>query len=149
MPPWNSVAMATPKVPVDQKLFERVWYMLKLKATKFQLPTLNGFWAVLKKPAGGKSCSPVQNRVKRAKLGPPSFLTSSLFLHRDRTSARLVHQGLPQSFSKGKVTKNWRHKSFSFVNKITEICRRYSFGLRKPFFWPQNGFSYYQIQFPG
>ena len=27
----NSVAMATPKVPGDQKLFERVCYMLKLK----------------------------------------------------------------------------------------------------------------------
>ena len=30
-----SVAMATPKVPGDQKLFERVCYMLKLKMTKF------------------------------------------------------------------------------------------------------------------
>ena len=36
----NSVVMATPKVPGDQKLFERVYYMLKLKVTKFQLPTL-------------------------------------------------------------------------------------------------------------
>ena len=41
--------MATPKVPGDQKLFERVCYMLKLKMTKFQLPTPNGFLAVLKK----------------------------------------------------------------------------------------------------
>ena len=39
----NSVAMTTPKVPGDQKLFERVCYMLKLKVTKFQLPTPNGF----------------------------------------------------------------------------------------------------------
>ena len=39
----NSVGMATSKVPVDQKLFERVCYMLKLKVTKFQLPTPNGF----------------------------------------------------------------------------------------------------------
>ena len=31
MPLRNSVAMATPKVPSDQKLFERVCYMLKLK----------------------------------------------------------------------------------------------------------------------
>ena len=39
----NSVVMAIPKVPGDQKLFERVCYMLKLKVTKFQLPTPNGF----------------------------------------------------------------------------------------------------------
>ena len=39
----NSIVMATPKVPGDQKLFERVNYMLKLKLTKFQLPTPNGF----------------------------------------------------------------------------------------------------------
>ena len=58
MPLSNSVAMATPKVPGDQKLFERVCYMLKLKVTKFQLPTPNGLWAVLKKPAGGQICSP-------------------------------------------------------------------------------------------
>ena len=47
----NSIAMAAPKVSGDQKLFERVCYMLKLKVRKFQLPTLNSFWAVLKKPA--------------------------------------------------------------------------------------------------
>ena len=39
----NSVVMATPEVPGDQKLFERVCYMLKLKVTKFRLPTSNGF----------------------------------------------------------------------------------------------------------
>ena len=39
----NSVVMPTPKVPGNQKLFERVCYMLKLKVTKFQLPTRNGF----------------------------------------------------------------------------------------------------------
>ena len=39
----NSVAMATPKIPSDQKLFERVCYMLKLKVTKFQLPGPEGF----------------------------------------------------------------------------------------------------------
>ena len=39
----NSIVMATPKVPGDQKLFERVCCMLKLKVTKFQLPTPNGF----------------------------------------------------------------------------------------------------------
>ena len=43
MPLRNSVFMATPKVPGDQKLFGRVCYMLKLKVTKFQLPTPNGF----------------------------------------------------------------------------------------------------------
>ena len=39
----NSIVMATPKVPGDQKLFERVKFILKLKMTKFQLPTPNGF----------------------------------------------------------------------------------------------------------
>ena len=39
----NSIVMATPKVSGDQKLFERVNYMLKLKVTKFQLRTPNGF----------------------------------------------------------------------------------------------------------
>ena len=39
----NSIVMATPKVPGDQKLFERASNMLKLKVTKFQLPTPNGF----------------------------------------------------------------------------------------------------------
>ena len=34
----NSIAMATPKIPGDQELFERVSYMLKLKVTKFQFP---------------------------------------------------------------------------------------------------------------
>ena len=35
--------MATSKVPGDQKLFESVNYMLKLKVTKFQLRKPNGF----------------------------------------------------------------------------------------------------------
>ena len=48
----NCVVMATPKLPGDQKLFERVSYTLKVKVTKFQLLTPNGFWAVLKKTAG-------------------------------------------------------------------------------------------------
>ena len=43
MPLRNSIAMATPKVPGDQKLFERVYYTLILKVTKFQLPTPNSF----------------------------------------------------------------------------------------------------------
>ena len=39
----NSIAMATPKIPGDQKLFERVCYILKLKVRKFQLPGPNSF----------------------------------------------------------------------------------------------------------
>ena len=39
----NRVVLAAPKVPGHQKLDERVCYMLKLKVTKFQLPTPNGF----------------------------------------------------------------------------------------------------------
>ena len=39
----NNIAMATPKISGDQKLFESVFYTLKLKATNFQLPRLNGF----------------------------------------------------------------------------------------------------------
>ena len=39
----NSVVMATPKDLGDQILLERVCYMLKLKVTKFQPPTANGF----------------------------------------------------------------------------------------------------------
>ena len=49
----GSVAMATPKVQGDQKPFENVYYMLKLKVTKFQYPTPNNFRPVLKKTAGG------------------------------------------------------------------------------------------------
>ena len=40
----NSIAMATPKVPGDQKLFERVCYMFKLKLTKFQLLTISNYF---------------------------------------------------------------------------------------------------------
>ena len=43
MPLRNSIAMATPKIPGDPKLFERVCRMLKLKVTKFQLSRHNGF----------------------------------------------------------------------------------------------------------
>ena len=44
------VTMTTSKVPGDQKLFERECYTLILKVIKFQLPTPSSFWAVLKKP---------------------------------------------------------------------------------------------------
>ena len=43
MPLGKSVVMETPNVPGDQKLFERVCNMSKLKVIKFQLPTPNGF----------------------------------------------------------------------------------------------------------
>ena len=49
----NSVVMTAPKVAGDQKLLEGVYYMLKLKVTKFQLPTPKCCGAVLKKPAEG------------------------------------------------------------------------------------------------
>ena len=39
----NNIVMATPKVPGDQKLFERVNYMLEIKVAKFQLRKPNGF----------------------------------------------------------------------------------------------------------
>ena len=39
----NSVAMETPKVTGDQKLFERVRYTLILKVTKFRFPAPNSF----------------------------------------------------------------------------------------------------------
>ena len=39
----NGIVMATPEALGKQKLFERVCYLLKLKVTKFRLPTPNGF----------------------------------------------------------------------------------------------------------
>ena len=59
----NSVAMATPKILGNQKLFERVCCILKLKVTKFQLPRPDGFRAILRKPAGGggKFATPPSN----------------------------------------------------------------------------------------
>ena len=42
LPLKNGIAMATPKIPGDQKLFERMCCMLKLKVTKFQLPRPKG-----------------------------------------------------------------------------------------------------------
>ena len=58
MPLRKSTAMETPKTPCDQKLFERVCYMLKLTVTKFQLLRPNGFGAISKKTAGGKFPAP-------------------------------------------------------------------------------------------
>ena len=73
----NSVAIATPKVPSDQKQFDRVYCTLISKVTKFQLPTPNSFCAVLKKTAEGegKFASPVQNRVKCLKRSQKHFHT--------------------------------------------------------------------------
>ena len=45
----NSIAVATPKAPGDQKLFESVFCMLKPKVAKFQLPTPNSSRVVFKK----------------------------------------------------------------------------------------------------
>ena len=65
MPLRNSIAMAATKVPGDQKLFERVCYMLKLNVTKFQLPTPNGFCVVLKETCwgGGNFAPPPQSKI--------------------------------------------------------------------------------------
>ena len=78
----NSVVMATPKVPGDKKLFERVCYMLKLKVTKFQLPTPDGFRAVLKTPAGKfpPPPPPFQNRVNAAFAVIGAFLCHAAYL---------------------------------------------------------------------
>ena len=53
-------------VPSDQKLLEKVRYMLKLKVTKFQLPTPNSFWAVLKKNSLGGQIPPQKKKSKIA-----------------------------------------------------------------------------------
>ena len=50
----NSVVMATPKVPGDQKLFKGVCYILKLKVTNFSFPHLT-VSELHKKTAGGGS----------------------------------------------------------------------------------------------
>ena len=52
----NSIAMATPTVPGDQKLFDRVYYMLIWKVTKFQLSTPDSFWIAFKKTSWGDIC---------------------------------------------------------------------------------------------
>ena len=57
------IVLPTPKVLGDQKLLERVSYMLKLKVTKFQLPAPNSFWTVLKKPAGGQTPPPPKSKI--------------------------------------------------------------------------------------
>ena len=62
----NSVAMATPKIPDDQKLFERVCYTLKLKVTKFSFLDVTVSELYLKNQLGEGRFAPhpVQNRVK-------------------------------------------------------------------------------------
>ena len=66
MPLRNSVAMATPKIPDDQKLFERVCYTLKLKVTKFSFLDVTVSELYLKNQLGEGRFAPhpVQNRVK-------------------------------------------------------------------------------------
>ena len=39
----NSIVMARTKISGDQKLFETMGYMLKVKVTKFQFPGPNSF----------------------------------------------------------------------------------------------------------
>ena len=74
----NSVVMATPKVAGDQKLFERACYMFKLKVTKFQRPTPDGFWFVFKNQLAGKFATPpppVKNWVKMPTICFPHSVT--------------------------------------------------------------------------
>ena len=65
MPLRNSIDMATPKVPGDQTLFERVCYMLIRKVTRFQLPMPNSFSAVLKNSWG--HIPPPQSKIGLSK----------------------------------------------------------------------------------
>ena len=62
----NSIAMATPKIPGDQRLFERVCYMLKLKVTKFHLPRPNAVMVselYLKTSWGWQICPPPPSKI--------------------------------------------------------------------------------------
>ena len=70
----NSVVMTTPKVPGNQKLFERVCYMLKLKVTKFQLSTPNGFRAVFKKASCGRANLPSPPPLSKIGLSKFAYL---------------------------------------------------------------------------
>ena len=63
--------MATPKIPGEQKLSDRVCYMLKRKVTKFQLLDLTVSELYLKDQlggGGGKFVPPVQNKVNGSKI---------------------------------------------------------------------------------
>ena len=84
--------MATPKVPGDQKLYERVNCMLKLKVTKFQLPTPNGLELYLKKNSGGGQMylPPVQNRVNR-----PARVNMAFHIHMTRA---VIHTSFSAKF---------------------------------------------------
>ena len=66
MPLRDSIVMATPKVPGDQKLLERVCYTLKLKVTSFIFLHLTA----KKQQGGGANLPPpVQNRIKNGLSG--------------------------------------------------------------------------------
>ena len=150
----NSIAMATNKIRGDQKLFEMVCYMLKLKVTKFQLPRPNGFWAIFKKPAGGKICPAVQNRVNPIRPGGPrgpdgqthSCQSKNLLSYDAQTwwllvfiletpfghiLAKLVNQGgCCCSFLIKTSQKFWNEKFFLCL-KIAEIYKGVNFGSRR------------------
>ena len=84
----NSIAMATPKVTGDQKLFQRVCYTLILKVTKFQLPTPDSFCSVLKNQLGANVPPPP------SKIGLKGFLQN--------------HAGLFKYYIRGDVLHRWR-----------------------------------------
>ena len=75
------IAFPWPKVPSDQKLFERVCCMFKLKVTKFQRPTPKGFSELYKKQLGGASLPPVQNRVNRNNVFWPTYRHKSMLVN--------------------------------------------------------------------
>ena len=76
----NSIVMATPKVPGDQKLFERVNYMLKLKVTKFQLRTPYGYLScIIMNPLSVDALkSPLIKKDKKIILGQRNLLFPSM-----------------------------------------------------------------------
>ena len=56
--------MATPKVPGDQNLLERVNYILKLKVTKFHLPLPESFdLSCIKKASWGEGANLPQSKI--------------------------------------------------------------------------------------
>ena len=58
-------------------------------------------------------------------LGFPNFVTCCFLDHIMRQFKRYwTTRGLLQSFFRRKVMKNYRHENFSFLKKMTEMCRR-------------------------
>ena len=104
-PLWNSVVMATSKVPSNQNLFERECYMLKLKVAKFQLATPDGFWAVLKNQLGANLPSPSKIGLRGSVLRKTQvhFLFSP-FSYSEASNLRIIHASF--------LEKLWRHRQF-------------------------------------